>query len=358
MNKRVAVIGQSNAILGHGFVHQLGRQPGVELGNMARLGASPSILLPFFATRDFFAGHDLAIFDIAIVDQGFLWAGAVDPYSIVRWIEHGIAHAHAAGCLPVLLAIPHRAVIPAEAGAPVPMLQQLYRSVARKHGALCFDLFDEIVRRSGGDGAALDAIYSDHDHLSEAFSTEVAERIVGMAERIPAEGIERQPRLGFLPVYDRIALSSAEGARAERLESTLLASDFAVLETGETLTVETGAVERVAGVLLDRAGSDGKLRLIGRETAVKAVGTEAESELPFVAQLVPLLGDLLDRDGSITIEAAEADAAVTEPSWQRKDGGDGKLRLSELLVERRAQLLNFDRPLLPPELRGTDWFAD
>lgn len=355
MPSTIAVIGQSNAILSGGFVHHLAAHPDVTIGAMGRLGASPSILLPYFATPDFFEGQDFAIFDLAISDQGFLWAQAIDPYLIARWLELGIARAHAAGCIPILLAIPHRAVIGAP-DAPLPLLQQLYRSVALRNGALCLDLLPEIARRAALDSEALGAIYSDPDHLTPAFAAEVAAVLAERIAAIAADPPQRVATLAALPAFDRVPIAAVPDARSEWLSSSLLSADFALLDEGEALSVPVGAIERIEGVLLDRIGSQGMLAVEGEERLVKAVGTPPDSAHGFVAQILPLLGTGRDRNGAVTLSAAPADAAVTEPSWQSVPAERTTLRVAELLVQRTATPVAYTRPRLPERWAGADWF--
>lgn len=349
MKPRIAVIGQSNAILSTGFVHKLAAIEGLEIGNMARLGASPSILLPFFATPTFFAGHDFAIFDLAIIDQGFLWAGALDPYSIVRWLEYGIHQAHAAGCIPILLVIPHRAVIPPGGLADqVPLLQQLYRSVALHNDAVCFDLFESMCALARQSPAALDDAYADNDHLSQGFSALVAEHLTAFVDRFPRNSLATRTITVAQPVMERLRLAESwTGNRIVRRESALLSSDFCVIAPGEIMALSTGPVARIHGALINRAGCTGMLRLDGSETMIKGLGTLRDSDHDFVAQAVSFLSTVHDGDGMVTLRIPDSIHTPTEPSWQAADEPEKALEIAELLVERATHPFSYPRPFLP-----------
>jgi hypothetical protein len=338
-------------------VDQLAKLSGLEIGKMGRLGASPSVLLPYFATRGFLAGHDFVVFDLAISDQGFLWAGAIDPYQIVGWLEYGIARAHEAGCIPIVLVIPHRATISAAPGAPVPMLQQLYRAVAQRSGALCFDLYDEIARRAARDPGSLDEIYTDPDHLSPTFAAAVARAIANYIERVSDASIERIPSFAALRSFDRVPLGDREGVKSVLLESSLLSAKFASLYPGDLLDVRIGTAERLAGALIDRVGSRGKVQVSGTEKTVKTIGTPPDSAHSFVAQLVPFLGSVRDDNGVVRVGAADPATPVTETSWQEPSELQGDLRIAELLVERRASAVTFTRPIFSSALRRVNWFG-
>jgi hypothetical protein len=357
MAHHIAVIGQSNAILAHGFVHQLAARAEIELGNVARLGASPSVIVPLFGGIDFFRGHDFAIFDTAIVDQNFLWSDAVDLYSIGRWLEQGIIAAQAAGCVPILLSIPHIAMLPG-AGEPIwaPPLQQLYRSVAARNGASCFDLYDAAARRILRDPANRDVLYADPDHLTERFVGEIVDHLLGFMnayrDAAPASRAMRKAHIRFDPV----SLATAPGARITHLASTLLADDFAEMREGEELVLPVGATPRIAAVLIDRASSEGVLALGGNITVTKQIGTSPDSAHSFVAQAVPILTELHDSIGTVSLKAAAPDTPLTEKSWHPREAARSSVRIARLLVERTPEIIEVQEPILPQALRKTDWF--
>lgn len=357
MAHRIAVIGQSNAILTHGFVNQLADRADIEIGNVARLGASPSVIVPLFGRIDFFEGHDFAIFDTAIVDQNFLWADAVDYYAIARWLEQGIVAAQAAGCVPILLSIPHSAVLPGPV-EPIwaPALQQLYRSVAARNGAACFDLYDAAARGIARDPAHRDLLYADPDHLTEGFVRETVDHLLGFMnafrEAAPATRRVRKVYTRF----DAVPLATAPGARITHLSSTLLADDFAEIGEGEELILPVGPTPRIAALLIDRASSEGVLEIGGNIIVAKQIGTTPDSTHSFVAQLVPILTELHDRDGLVSLRAVAPDTPPTEKSWHPRETTRSSIRIARLLVERAPEIIEVEEPILPQTLRKTDWF--
>jgi lysophospholipase L1-like esterase len=357
MAHRIAVIGQSNAILAHGFVNQLAERAEIELGNVARLGASPSAIVPLFGRIDFFEGHDFAIFDTAIVDQNFLWADAVDLHAIARWLEQGIIAAQAAGCLPILLSIPHGAILPGP-GEPIwaPPLQRLYRSVAARNGAACFDLYDAAARGIARDPANRALLYADPDHLSEGFVRETVGHLLSFMNAFHDAAPPTRRVAKAYTRFDPVPLATVPGARIVPLASALLADDFAEIGEGEELVLPVGPTPRIVAALIDRASSEGMLEIGGNIAIAKQIGTTPDSTHSFVAQLVPILTELHDAGGLVSLRAVAPATPPTEPSWHPRAAARSSIRIARLLVERAPEIIEVEEPILPLNLRGTDWF--
>lgn len=351
---RIALIAADAGGAGHGLIDALAALPGGEIGNVARLEASPSALLPYFAQPAFFEGHDVAIFDTAAMDQNFLWAGAIDPYSVLRWLEAGIAAAHRAGCIPVVLVTPHLGAIPAP-GAPVfpPPLQQLYRATALRSGALCFDLFDCVARRLAATPADRATIFAASDRLAPEFLGEVARWLLDRIGALRDLRPDRRPILAALPQFARVPLAAASPTQEEHPEGRLRVEAFARVEE-HPIDLAVGDTVRLVGVLVDRA-SPGMLRVVGEGALVKAIGGGGGPGTRFAPQLIPFTSEVRDFHGMVRIAAAPAGSAPTEPSWNARTAGPAGMRVRELLVERAPIEVRFDRPILPRAFQQTDW---
>lgn len=358
MAHRVAIIGQSNAILQTGFVAHLMRRPEIELGHMGRIGGSPSTLLPFYAAPEWLAGHDVCILDMAIADQVFLWADAIDPATIAHYLGYALQMIHAAGCLPLVLIIPHRSVLPhgAGGGGKVPLLHQIYRAVAARHEAMLLDLTDGLDHLGRRSPAALEAAYADPNHLSEAVQRDVADRIVALIAEAAGAVIERRPISAAVPNFDRLGLIGlCPQAPAVMHLTSLYQARFTIVAPGDRLELSTGPFDRLHGLLVNRSRSNAKLAIEGHQMVVKAMGTGNERDQPFTAQLCPITTPVRDRDGKIALSLAHPHAAVTEASFDPLEDNEGIVEISELLVERGWRTIDFDMPSLPPSLARPYW---
>jgi hypothetical protein len=69
MTIKCAVVGQSNTLTLNGFFKALNETENVEIVRTARLGASPSVIGPYYIDDDFFNGCDYCIIDFCVVDM-------------------------------------------------------------------------------------------------------------------------------------------------------------------------------------------------------------------------------------------------------------------------------------------------
>jgi hypothetical protein len=357
MPYRVAIIGQSNSIMRTGFVAHLMQRPEIEIGHMGRIGASPSVILPFYAGVEWLAGHDVCILDIAVMDQVFLWSGAIDLVSISHYLAHAIRMIHAAGCLPLLLIIPHKSILPHASGShQVPVLHQIYRAVAAQTNAMLLDLTDGLDDLGRHSPALLEAAYSDPNHISDSISNGVAARIVSLIDEAMRAQLVRHPVSAAIPNFERLSLVGlCPDAPSIAHRTSLYGGLFTLLSPGERLELQTGRFDRLHALLINRAQSGAKLTIEGNRTVVKALGTKNERDVPLVVQLCSLQTPVSDGDGVITLSLADPDALESEASFNPLDEHAGHVEIGEILIERGWQNHDFTVPILPPSLAQAPW---
>jgi hypothetical protein len=357
MAHRVAVIGQSNSILRNGFVAHLMQRPGIEIGHMGRIGASPSVILPFYAAPEWLAGHDFCILDVGVMDNIFLGEGAIDPAAIAQYLGHAIQMIHAAGCLPLLLIIPRQPALPCVAGgAGVPFLHQLYRAVAAQNDAMLLDLLDGLDDLGRRSMALLDELYSDPNHPAEPLQRAIADRIVALIEEAASTPIERRAVSVPIPNFERLALTGlCPQAPAVLMTTSLFRTRLTQITAGDRLVLSTGRFDRLHALLVNRSRSGAKLVIEGDRTVVKVVGTRHERDQPLVIQLCSVVTPVRDRDGMLTLSIADRDMAVTEDSCDPFAEDGGHVEIGEILVERGWRTWDYTRPSLPWSLARPYW---
>lgn len=358
MSYRVAVIGQSNSILQTGYVAHLMRRPEIELGHMGRIGASPSVILPFYAAPEWIAGHDVCILDIAVMDHVFLWSEAIDLASIAQYLAYAIQMVHAAGALPLLLIIPHQAALPhRNAGMKVHPLHQIYRAVAAQHDAMVLDLTDGLDALGRHSPTALEAAYSDPNHPAEQLQRSIADRIVALIEEAAHTSIERRRVSAAVPNFERLGLVGLCPEAPGIVHGTsLFQGRFTIIRPGDRLVLQTGRFDRLHGLLINRSQCGAKLVMEGDRIVVKAVGTKNERDMPLVVQLCSVVTPVRDRDGVLVLSIADPHADVSEESCNPLDEHFGHAEIGEILIERGWQAIDYDAPILPPSLAMPHWW--
>jgi hypothetical protein len=357
MPYRVAIIGQSNSILSTGFVAHLMQRPEIEIGHMGRIGASPSVILPFYAGVEWLKGHDVCILDVAIMDQVFLWSEAIDTMSIGQYVAHAINMVHAAGCLPLLMIIPHRSVLPHTLNSTfVPVLHQIYRAVAAQTNAMLLDLTDGLDDLGRRTPELLDTAYMDPNHISDSVSQGVAARIVSAIDEAMRTPLVRRTVSAAIANFERLSLVGLCPDAPSVLHSTrLLKGRFTIIRPGERLELRTGPFDRLHALLVNRARSGAKLTIEGSRNVVKALGTKNERDAPMVAQLCSIVTPVRDLDGAITLTVADPDTPASEASCNPLDEHDGHVEIGEILIERGWRIHDFTIPILPPSLASVPW---
>lgn len=346
MTHRLAIIGQSNSIRSRGFVHQLSRMPDIEIGHLGRIGASPSILLPFFAGDVFLRDHDFLVIDVAVVDQLFSWAGALDPASMASYLTYGIHRAHMVGCVPVVLVLPHQASVPGRGSREIPFLHQMYRQIARLNGALCIDLLPLLMRLREQDEAAFAAAYDDPNHISEDVARRAACLLAELFDAVAAAPLARRRRAVALPQFAQVPLADfPHGLPEVERSNSVFSARYLGFAAGDEMEVPTGPIERVHGLLINRSTSDGVIELTGAGRIAKRLGTEGERDLPYVAQVLPLLGAVRDAGGVVKLRLAAAATPPTEVTWNAMSVAGDKAEIAALLLEYMPAVFEVDEPI-------------
>ena len=160
MSVSCAVVGQSNSIIQGGFVDLLRRMGSVRFERLGRIGASPSILAPFFMTEGFLAGCEYCLLDFCVVDAAGIEDGTYSTERSLVWAEWACHQARRYGCEPILVIIPRAH----EIGELAPLVR-LYREMAGRLRCHFLDAGAVAGRLLGAGGASL---YADAAHPGEA----------------------------------------------------------------------------------------------------------------------------------------------------------------------------------------------
>ncbi len=177
------VIGQSNSIIQDGFVDHLKNSGKVELIKMARIGASPSLICPYFIREGFFQKSKFAIFDLMVIDQTYLWRGIGEMYSISKWLEYAIHRCKSEGCIPIFLMIPPKTIVPSIENPVRQILPAFYRAIAFDNGCPFLDMLDGLHELRMKSPEAFEAAYRDGNHPSAHISSSIANAIIAFMDQ-------------------------------------------------------------------------------------------------------------------------------------------------------------------------------
>lgn len=339
-----------------GFLWHLRKHPDISLKSTGLLGACPSALGPYCISSDqFFQGCDYCLIDLCVIDLTVINLKAADLLSIAQWVEW-IGHmARRNGCQPVFVLIP----VIEYAVHPHPLFD-LYHAIIRRYGFPFLDVRDLIRNLTGGDGAALGALYYDGAHLGNAISQTVAATLMEFF-RADARDEHREVDTTFaFKQFRRLNLAQLAAPHVTRvaLETGLIAFEGIELTAQAPIEIDVGSIEKVHAVMINAARSFRKVAFDGDERVVKNLHFRPYYPVPLEARLTPIITPLRDRRGKMTLSIAADDVATDELTMHEypiDEGAPRSVEFSDLLVETGTRLLTYRARI--PRRHRTDLVA-
>ncbi len=332
-----AVVGQSNSIIRDGFVDLLRRRGTVSIERMGRIGASPSILAPFFMSDEFLSGCDYCLLDFCVVDAAGIEGGTYSSQQSLLWAEWACHQARRHGCEPILVMIP----LSHEIGGSSALVR-MYREMAGRLRCHFLDAGEVAVRLRGAGGGA--ALYADASHPGEALSQAMA----AILERfmLEARGARQAARVrAVVRRVERLSVAAlADGATAIRRPGSLVSFVGVDVMRGAALRLRTGAFGGLIGVLVNAAACTHDAAFTGSRRVVKRLTLRPYSRTEFEARLVPFGVPLGDGDGWLGVSASRAGEAWEDDTLQAVRGGimPYRVEIADLLVERGVETVAYE----------------
>ena len=342
------VVGQSNSIMADGFVAQVRRQSNHNMKASGRIGASPSVLGPFFLTDEFVSGCQFCLIDVCVVDAEAMHNGAIDAFNVCDYLSWAGHFCRQRKCEPIFIIIPPLSLV----GNSYlhNYFFSIYESIIRSGGYYYLDVREMLSRLSASGNTSPSHYYSDPSHLGIEISSMIAERICRQFDKTSTGGISASTT--FLDRhFKRFNLSLFAPATFERAsyQTSLYSFSGVRLRSGSLLRVPVGNIKRVHGIVVNSARSNNKLRFNGNTTVVKSFILKPYSSLTnFECRLVPICSPLSDLSGNIDITIASDNEKTNDPTMQEQSGPSRAVcvEVSDLLVEYSSSLVSYNFRML------------
>lgn len=175
MRMKYSVIGASNTLVRDNFIDQMREKfPQHEQVSLGRVGASTSVILPFFATDPaFFSGSQFCVVDVCVIDSGGYAKGVYDlatAEAMLRWFGHV---SRAAGCEPIFLII--HTTHHLQAPRPRTSYFEMVHRVVAEENFLHIDVGKLVAAAAKASGLSpTNACYDDPWHLNEETHCDIA----------------------------------------------------------------------------------------------------------------------------------------------------------------------------------------
>ena len=300
---RVCVIGTSNAIYKDGYCGAIADDPRVSYFRKYCIGASPSIIIPYFAGMIDFADFDFVVFDTAINDSNYFKYGSIRKDQIRQFVEFGVNEAARAGCRPALLVMPSL-----KRFAKPTMARIIYSRIAAENDAVLLDGFTFAEDRAATSGGDLGSLLLDDFHLRKDIAREVGTLLVDrMAGKLQAKLPTQPAKSRFYSIRLADHFPSVE-------RSTSLAASRMVRLGHAPMQLSVPPGHEVAGIVYNAAKTSGAIRIgpqVVKSLWTKYVGTPKD----LLTIMAPVIAKSpVDASGRLTLQLAAAEDPITEAS--------------------------------------------
>jgi hypothetical protein len=339
MSTKIAVLGQSNSILGAGFFNKfLERHQPIEVVAAGRVGASPSIIGPYFARHSFFRGAEYCIVDMCAIDFSLVSGGTIGLYDVIRWLEWIGHSAKKAGCEPIFVCIPVSNIDAAK------LLISTCISLFERNEWFYLDVRTCIRTLLQGSDRRAEDLYRDPSHPGVELAEFTADALAKLIEQIKETEMTVVDRVYPLIKFDVINLQERIKDHLVSYETSLIRFNGVRLERGKSYTIETGDITAVSGMMVNSAACKGVLSIHGDRAFHKNLRLRPYHPTQFEARLVPICKPLRDDNGRLTLSTAAGpvgESDVTFHSTQSLDDDLGYVEIADMIVERGYDLFTY-----------------
>lgn len=299
---KYSVIGQSNTLVKGNFVDQLREKfPQHEPMTLGRVGASTSVIIPFFAAdKLFLSGSKFCVIDVCVIDAGMVAGGQLDinvAKLILTWFGH---FSRANGCEPIFL------IIPTEHHLKSPHVRAAYFDMVKgviSEGKYLYidasDLISHVVRKTGLSPSR--ACFDDPWHLNEETFADVAAMLSWFFDSAPAVSSRAAKVRVEVPHFRKVRPFAQRGEFAPRRHrSSAVSFDGVFVPLWGKLAIQLGAGTMFAA-MINVSTSHCLARIRGEGEALIKFDIIPFSTRPFEARVVSVATPVMAQDGKTEI---------------------------------------------------------
>jgi hypothetical protein len=347
---KCAIVGQSNALFGHGFAASLAERSGI-VATRYGAGLSSALLGPFFVQPGFCAGLDFCIVDLAMVEPPR--QGGADADALRRYLRHVVHIARADGCCPILVAFAPAHVVADGRSLclteAVSDIVKVHRVVAARERCPIFDWASFVAAKRAEDPRlALEDFYEPpHDGPGEPgaaspraiYQAEVAAYLHAYMEaHLKAERAPVGVSVDLALFTNTMLGETVSGAVEVRRSTDPMSRTFLRIADGEAIEVPANDVDRLAGYTVDPDGCVGRVRFSGDGVIVQDLQfPDGGEDGDLRHHIVPVIAPFRPLGGRLAIEVLGQDATETAHDPARADlvwpSASGAIEIEALIFE-------------------------
>jgi hypothetical protein len=316
-----------------GYFSQLLSMGNIKMTGSCRLGASPSVIGPYFLNSTMLHSANFCIIDCCIMDYTLLVRSLCTEEDVDQWVDWIVQKSLFEDCQPIFVLIP----IDFYADKPFKFFD-LYYKIINKRGLFYLDVRDLVRMLCAQTGRPPEVFYADGAHPGDELSTLMAVTLDKFISGYSSIHHEIRDMVAVRKEFRVINLSRSSSDEFERVQYTSSLLDFRGIRLyeGQTCVVQTTPFVRLHAVMINAAKSRKKIRILGSDAVYKNLNVKSyNATASFEGRLVPISGKIADLDGSVTISIAN-DSVTSESSLLSSETFDGDIdyvEISDLLIE-------------------------
>jgi len=259
---RICLIGTSNSVFKDGYAKGISTHPSVKHLTKLSIGASPSIIIPYFLTDHEIDEFDLIIFETAINDRNYYINKSINSSQIYQFIKWGIFKAAKAKTKVALLIMPTKTAFDWET-----ISEKIYKNISIQSDCFLFNGFDYIRNSSSLGGVPIYKHFKDEFHLHENIEFQLGRTFIDSFLRTKTN----EPHIVKEQNY-RKATFDKNNSFIKR-KTSLMEKHFNILDENNTMTIKLSKNEFICGISLNAAKSFGIIKIEGQKTIYKNINT-------------------------------------------------------------------------------------
>lgn len=328
---RVCLIGTSNSIFARGYAAGIAETRGITFFKKHSMGASPSIIIPYFSAETNFKEYDWLVIDTAINDRNYYIHNSITPRQIREFLEYGICNALENECKPFLLLMPSL-----KGFGKKTISGDIYHKVAAEHSIPIFDGFKFIENYASLNDLKISECFKDDFHVLPEIAFKIGESVAQLLlSHTDKMNVSKNLRKSI--DYRVVKLSSFSNQFITRRNS-LTQSELALFDSETKMTLDIKINESVCGVVYNSAKTNGNLKLSKIKKTIKQLTTkylEKNKNLLIIA--VPITGFARTKFGNLELSMSSENECVSEASrfskYKPNNFYDRKLEIESIIIK-------------------------
>lgn len=323
----ICLIGTSNSIIANGYTLGIQETDGIKSLEKNSLGASPSVIIPYFASEIDFSRYDWLVMDTAINDRNYYIHKSINAKQIREFVEYGIFRALEKKCKPILLLMPSRKAFNRETISGI-----MYHKLAKEYKVPIFDGFEFTRKYAEKNNLKIADCFKDDFHLkpevARALGNAVAELMLNFREEMPISPKKTIFRVCRLP-----ELSKAFMTR----RNSLITREFAVIDKHTNLEIAIGKNEEIYGLTYNCANTFGNIKINTEPPTIKSLTTkyiEERTNFLFIAVPFTTPPKNINEIAKIEISNLEPTESSRFESFTLKETHTPLLEIESLIIKR------------------------